>query len=129
MAVFTVYQILKSNDGVYEKGVVDGKSSGFGVCLLCFPRSSHHQGHGGQRISSSSGRQDHIRGNGQRSSPVSGKEQWELIGMVDRYAFFRKEAEYFAGDRGSQSTSMIYSQKAKSLRKEIKKRFGHVLKK
>jgi hypothetical protein len=60
---------------------------------------------------------------------LSGKEQWELIGMVDRYAFFRKEAEYFAGDRGSQSTSMIYSQKAKSLRKEIKKRFGHVLKK
>jgi hypothetical protein len=59
---------------------------------------------------------------------LSGKEQWELISMVDRYAFFVKEAKYYAGDRGSQATGMVYSQKAKALKKEIEVRFGHVLK-
>jgi hypothetical protein len=60
---------------------------------------------------------------------LSGPEQWELISMVDRYAFFLKETEFYAGDRGSQAASLIYSRKAKSLKKEIKNRFGHVLKK
>jgi len=60
---------------------------------------------------------------------LDGAEQWELISMVDRYAFFIREAEFYAADRGSQATGVVYSQKAKSLEKEIEMRFGHVLKK
>jgi len=58
---------------------------------------------------------------------LSGKEQWELIGMLDRYAFFSYEAEYYAGE--APATSIIYLRKAKALKKEIRDRFGHVLKK
>lgn len=58
---------------------------------------------------------------------LSGKEQWELVSMVERYAFFINEGEYYAGESPSQS--MIYVSKAKSLNKEIRTRFGHVLKK
>lgn len=58
---------------------------------------------------------------------LSGGEQWELISMLDKYAFFRHEGEYYAGESPSQS--MMYLQRAKSLMKEIKARFGHVLKK
>lgn len=57
---------------------------------------------------------------------LSGRDQWELITMVDKYAFFRHEGEYYAGESPSQS--MIYLRKAKALKKEIQKRFGHVLK-
>ena len=57
----------------------------------------------------------------------SSQEQWDLINLLDRYAFFRYEGEYYAGESPSQS--MIYLRKAKSLKKEIKIRFGHVLKK
>ena len=57
---------------------------------------------------------------------LNGREQWELITMIDKYAFFRHEGEYYAGESPSQS--MIYVQKAKALEKEIRKRFGHVLK-
>jgi hypothetical protein len=59
---------------------------------------------------------------------LSGPEQWDLIGIIDRYAFFSKEAEFYAGDRGSQATSTIYSQKARKLKKEIETRYGRVLK-
>jgi hypothetical protein len=58
---------------------------------------------------------------------LNGKEQWELIGMVDRYTFFRQEGEYYAGESPAQS--MIYLNKAKSIKKEMRARFGHVLKK
>jgi len=58
---------------------------------------------------------------------LSSQEQWDLINLLDRYAFFRYEGEYYAGESPSQS--MIYLRKAKSLKKEIKTRFGHVLKK
>ena len=57
---------------------------------------------------------------------LNGAEQWELITMVDKYAFFQHEGEYYAGESPSQS--MIYLRKAKALKKEIRKRFGHVLK-
>jgi len=57
---------------------------------------------------------------------LNGREQWELITMVDKYAFFRHEGEYYAGESPSQS--MIYLRKAKALKEEIRKRFGHVLK-
>jgi hypothetical protein len=57
---------------------------------------------------------------------LDGREQWELITMVDKYAFFRHEGEYYAGESPSQS--MIYLRKAKALNEEIRKRFGHVLK-
>ena len=57
---------------------------------------------------------------------LSGKEQWELIGMLDRYAWFRGEAEYYAGE--ASSTAIIYLRKAKALKKEIDKKYGHVLK-
>ena len=57
---------------------------------------------------------------------LSGQEQWELIGMVDRYAFFSHEAEYYSGEAPAQG--IIYLRKAKSLKKEITERFGHVLK-
>lgn len=58
---------------------------------------------------------------------LSGKEQWELISMVDRYAFFLHEGQYYAGE--SPASSFIYFNKAKSLKKQIRARFGHVLKK
>ncbi len=57
---------------------------------------------------------------------LSGKEQWELITMTDRYAFFSYEAEYYAGESPTQS--IMYGKKAESLEKEMKARFGHVLK-
>jgi len=57
---------------------------------------------------------------------LSGKEQWELITMTDRYAFFRYEAEYYAGESPTQS--IMYTRKANSLEEEMKARFGHVLK-
>ncbi|NIQ39328.1 MAG: hypothetical protein GTN81_12150 [Proteobacteria bacterium] len=57
---------------------------------------------------------------------LSGEEQWELIAKIDKYTFFRHEGEYYAGESPSQS--MMYLQKAKSLMKEIRARFGHVLK-
>jgi hypothetical protein len=57
---------------------------------------------------------------------LTGREQWELITLVDKYAFFRHEGEYYAGESPSQS--MIYLRKAKMIKKEIRKRFGHVLK-
>jgi hypothetical protein len=58
---------------------------------------------------------------------LSGDAQWELINMVDKYAFFLHEGQYYAGESPAQS--MIYLQKAKSLEKQIGKRFGDVLKK
>lgn len=58
---------------------------------------------------------------------LGGRDQWELIGIVDRYAFFLHEGQYYAGESPAQS--MIYLDKAKSLKKEIRARFGHVLKK
>jgi hypothetical protein len=57
---------------------------------------------------------------------LSGKEQWELIAKLDKYTFFKQEGEYYAGESPSQS--MMYLQRAKSLKKEIRARFGHVLK-
>jgi len=57
---------------------------------------------------------------------LTGKEQWELIALLDKHVFFRHEGEYYAGESPSQS--MIYLQKGKAIEKEIRKRFGHVLK-
>ncbi|NIO06028.1 MAG: hypothetical protein GTN74_15940 [Proteobacteria bacterium] len=57
---------------------------------------------------------------------LSGEEQWELITMVDKYYFFQQEGEYYAGESPSQS--MMYLRRAKSLKKEIEARFGHVIK-
>jgi hypothetical protein len=58
---------------------------------------------------------------------LSGPEQWELITLVDKYSFFQQEGEYYAGESPGQS--MLYLQRAKSIMKDIQKRFGHVLKK
>jgi hypothetical protein len=57
---------------------------------------------------------------------LSGEEQWELIAMLDKYYFFQNEGEYYAGESPSQS--MMYLRRAKSLKKEIEARFGHVMK-
>ncbi len=57
---------------------------------------------------------------------LSGKEQWELISMVDRYTFFLNEGEYYAGEDPIQS--ILYLKKAESVRAAIRTRFGHVLK-
>ena len=58
---------------------------------------------------------------------LNGAEQWELITLLDKYTFFQKEGEYYAGESPGQS--MFYLQRAKSLMKDIRKQFGHVLKK
>ncbi len=58
---------------------------------------------------------------------LRGKEQRELIDMIDKYAFFLHEAEYYKQE--SPATSYSYSQKAGSLKKEIEARFGHALRK
>ncbi|MBW2058554.1 MAG: hypothetical protein JRH07_12770 [Deltaproteobacteria bacterium] len=57
---------------------------------------------------------------------LSGRDQWELINLIDRYAFFLDEGRYYTGESPSQS--MMYLRKAKSLKKEIITRFGRVLK-
>lgn len=58
---------------------------------------------------------------------LSGEEQQELISMIDRYAFLRYQAEYY--EQESRATSSAYFRRAKSVKKQIKTRFGHVLKK
>ena len=57
---------------------------------------------------------------------LSGKEQWELIGLIDRYAFFMREAGYYSGE--SPGTAHAYLQQVESIKKQMKARFGGVLK-
>ncbi len=56
---------------------------------------------------------------------LNGMEQRALISMIDRYAFFVAEAKYYRTE--SPATSLAYSQRADSVKKEIQIRFGHVL--
>jgi formylglycine-generating enzyme required for sulfatase activity len=58
---------------------------------------------------------------------LSGWEQREFVSMIDRYAFLLDEAEYYKQE--SPGTSFAYSRRAKLLKKQIRERFGHVLKK
>lgn len=58
---------------------------------------------------------------------LSGRQQWELISMVDKYAFFLHEGQYYTGE--SPASSFLYLNKARSIKKQIRARFGHVLKK
>jgi hypothetical protein len=57
---------------------------------------------------------------------LSGKEQWELIGLIDRYAFFMREARYYSGE--SPAMAYAYLEQVESIRKQLKARFGSVLK-
>ena len=57
---------------------------------------------------------------------LSGEEQWELIGLIDRYAFFIREAKYYSGE--SPGTAYAYLQQIESIKKQLKARFGSVLK-
>ncbi len=57
---------------------------------------------------------------------LSDKEKQELIGLVDRYAFFLGQAEYYREEAPIKSKE--YFKRAESIKKRIIARFGHVLK-
>jgi len=54
---------------------------------------------------------------------LNSKEQWELIGLIDKLFFER--GEYYS--RESPGVSLVYLQQAESVRKQLKARFGNVL--
>jgi formylglycine-generating enzyme required for sulfatase activity len=58
---------------------------------------------------------------------LSGKEQRELMRLLDKYVFFVNEAKYY--DRESPGTSLAYSRMARTVKKQIQGRFKHILKK
>jgi formylglycine-generating enzyme required for sulfatase activity len=58
---------------------------------------------------------------------LKGGEQQELMGMVDRYLFFLEMAERYEEEKAP-STSQDYSRRARSLKRDIESKFGHVLK-
>jgi hypothetical protein len=58
---------------------------------------------------------------------LGARDQQDLIRLIEKYTHSLEKAEYYEVE--SPSKSIAFSQDAESLMKEIKARFGHILKK
>ncbi len=58
---------------------------------------------------------------------LGARDQQDLIRLIERYTYSLEKADYYEVE--SPAKSIAFSQDAESLMKEIKARFGHILKK